>query len=214
MSLRSRILLLILSATLLPVLPVLWGLLLNRADTIAHAQQELSGRTERIASELDNRISGTAQLLFGLSQVPVLGHADKVACSAFLSDVLKEHPQYTGLLTVTPNGQLHCDSLKLGRTLDLTDRSYYQRALQGDSDMVEPAVGRLTGKGVLQIAHAVRDANGTLQYILLASLNLDDFGRTVARTLPYAGTNFQIWNDNVSLVMDYPGARRSGPKTG
>ena len=205
MSLRSRILLLILSATLLPLLPVLWGLLMSRADTIARAQQEFSGRTQRIASELDNRVSGTSQLLFGLSRVPLLGGTDKAACSAFLADVLKEHPQYTGLLTILPNGQLHCDSLKSGRTLDLTDRSYFQRALKGERDVVEPAIGRLTGKGVLQIAHPVRDVTGTLQYILVASLNLDDFGRAVAATLPYAGMNFQIWNDDGSLVMDHPG---------
>lgn len=205
MSLRSRILLLILSASLLPVLPVLWGLLLNRADTIARAQQQLSGRTERIASELDNRISGTAQLLFGLSRVPVLGGTDKAACSTFLADVLKEHSQYTGILTIWPNGQLHCDSLKSGRSLDLRDRSYFQRVLRGEPDVVEPAIGRLTGKGVLQIAHSVRDSTGKLQYILLASLNLDDFGSAIARTLPYTDTNFQIWNDDGSLVMDYPG---------
>ncbi|OYT92210.1 MAG: GGDEF-domain containing protein [Burkholderiales bacterium PBB3] len=205
MSLRSRILLLILSATLLPILPMLWGLLHSRADTIARAQQELSSRTDRIASELDNGISGTAQLLFGLGHVPLLARGDKAACSDFLADVLKEHPQYTGLLTILPSGQLHCDSLKSGRTLDVRDRSYFQRAIKGAPSVPEPAIGRLTGKGVLQIAHPVRDAAGRLQYILLASLNLDDFGHAVARTLPYAGTNFQIWNDNVSLVMDYPG---------
>ena len=214
MSLRSRILWLILTATLLPLLPVLWGLLMNRADTIARAQQELSGRTERIAGELDNRVSGTAQLLFGLGQVALLGSPDRAACSAFLADVLKAPPQYTGLLTILPNGQLHCDSLQSGRKLDLTDRSYFQRARQGGQYVVEPAIGRLTGKGVLQIAHPVRDAAGTLQYILLASLNLDAFGHAVAATLPYAGMNFQIWNDDASLVMDNPGPGAAALKPG
>lgn len=205
-SLRTRILLLILSATLLPMLAVLWSLLAHRSETIVRAQQQLSTRTEGIASELDNRISGTAQLLFGLGRVAVVGSADKAACSNFLADVLKEHPQYTGLLTILPNGQLHCDSLRSGRTLNLTDRSYFQRALLSTQDVLEPAIGRLTGKGVLQIAHPVRDAAGTLQYILLASLNLDDFGRSIASMLPYTGMNFQIWNEDASMVMDYPGA--------
>jgi len=205
-SLRSRILLLILSATLLPMLPVLWGLLANRTDTIVRAQQQLSNRTDGIASELDNRISGTSQLLFGLSRVAEVGAADKAVCSSFLADVLKEHPQYTGLLTILPNGQLHCDSLRSGRTLNLTDRGYFQRALVSTHDVLEPAIGRLTGKGVLQIAHPVRDTAGKLQYILLASLNMDDFGRSVAPTLPYPGMNLQIWNEDASMVMDYPGA--------
>ncbi|HEX5784105.1 MAG TPA: hypothetical protein VFY35_05200, partial [Burkholderiaceae bacterium] len=71
----------------------------------------------------DDRVSGTAQLLFGLGRVPLVGQADKVACSAFLAGVLQEHPQYTGLLTILPNGQLHCDSLQTGRVLNLSTPS-------------------------------------------------------------------------------------------
>ncbi|OYU46622.1 MAG: GGDEF-domain containing protein [Burkholderiales bacterium PBB4] len=205
MSLRSRILWLILLASLLPLLPVLWGLNANRIDTIARAQTQLSNRTEGIAAELDSRISGTTQLLFGLSRVPLLATADKPTCSAFLANVLKEHPQYTGLLTILPNGQLHCDSLKTGRALNLTDRAYFQRALQSTQYVVEPTIGRLTGKGVLQIALPVRSASGALLYVLLASLNLDDFGKQMAATLPYQGMNLQIWNDNASFVLDHPG---------
>lgn len=207
MSLRLRVLSLVLAATLLPVLAMLWLLLQNRADTISHAHEQLTNRVEAIASDLDDRVSGTAQLLFGLGRVPLVGQADKVACSAFLADVLKEHPQYTGLLTILPNGQLHCDSLQTGRALNLSDRGYFQRALQSKRYVVEPVIGRLTGKGVLQIAYPVRDPAGHLLYVLLASLNLDDFGRTVAAKLPYERMNFQIWSDDGKLVMDHPGSK-------
>ena len=213
MSLRARILLLILASSLLPVFGVLWVLLANRADTLTRAQEQLKLRTETIASDLDDRISGTSQLLFGLSRVPTVTSADKVACSRFLGDVLREHPQYTGLLTILPNGQLHCDSLQTGRSLNLTDRSYFKQAVQSNRFVVEPAIGRLTGKGVLQVAYPMRDAEGTLQGVLLASLDMDDFGHTVAASLPYEGMNFQIWNDDGSIVMDNPatGARALKP---
>lgn len=206
MSLRARILTLILVSSLLPVLAVLWVLLANRADTISKARDQLTVRAEAVASDLDDRISGTAQLLFGLGRVPLVGSTDKSACSNFLADVLKEHPQYTGLLTIWPDGQLHCDSLKTGRMLNLTDRGYFQRASKSSRYVVEPVIGRLTGKGVLQIAYPVRNQSGTLQYILLASLNLDEFGRSTALNLPYEQMNFQIWSDDGSMVMDYPGA--------
>jgi len=205
MSLRARILTLILVSSLLPVLAVLWVLLANRADTISRAHNQLTASAEAVASDLDDRISGTAQLLFGLGRVPLVGSADKSECSSFLADVLKEHPQYTGLLTIWPDGQLHCDSLKTGRVLNLTDRGYFQRASKSSKYVVEPVVGRLTGKSVLQIAYPVRDELGALQYVLLASLNLDDFGRAAVLNLPYGHMNFQIWNDDGSMIMDYPG---------
>lgn len=205
LSLRNRILLLIVLASLLPLIPVMLGLSANRTATIAQAHMQLIKRTEGIALDLESRVSGTAQLLFGLSRVPLLATGDKAACSSFLGDVLKEHPQYTGLLTLLPNGQLHCDSLKTGRSLNVSDRAYFKQALTSSRYVVEPTIGRLTGKGVLQIALPVRNNSGVLQYVLLASLNLDDFGKLKALGLPYPGMNLQIWNADSSIVMDFPG---------
>lgn len=205
MSLRARILMLVLAASVLPVLAMLWLLLENRATTVAQARDQLIARGEIIAKDLDDKIAGTVQLLFGLGRVPIVGSEDKASCSAFLADVLKEHPQYTGLLTIEPDGTLHCDSLRTGRNLKLTDRLYFQQALTSHGPVVEAVVGRLTGKGVLQIAYPVRAEDGALRYILLASLDMEAYGRAVAQALPYARMHFQVWNRDGSVVMDHPG---------
>ena len=205
MSLRARILLLVLAASLLPVLAMLWLLLENRASTMAQARNQLIARAESIAHDVDDKIAGTAQLLFGLGRVPLLAGDDRAACSDFLADVLKEHPQYTGLLTIWPDGSLHCDSLRTGRVLNVSDRRYFQQALKSQGPVVEPVIGRLTGKGVLQIAYPVRGAEGTLRFILLASLDMDALGREVAEALPYARMHFQVWNRDGSVIMDHPG---------
>lgn len=212
MSLRARILLLVLAASMLPVLAVLWLLLENRVATGELAREQLMARAETLASELDDKIAGTAQLLFGLGRVPVVGGDDKAACSKFLADVLKEHPQYTGLLTIKPDGTLFCDSLRSGRHLKLNDRQYFQQALTSLGPVLEPVIGRLTGIGVLQIAYPVRAPDGALQYILLASLDMEAYGRSVAQTLPYTHMHFQIWNRDGSVIMDHPGPGAS--KTG
>ena len=205
MSLRARILWLVLAASVLPVLALLWLLLENRAVTGDLAREQLMTQAETIAGELDDKIAGTAQLLFGLGRVPVVGGDDKAACSEFLADVLKEHPQYTGLLTIKPDGTLFCDSLRSGRHLKLNDRRYFQQALTSLGPVVEPVIGRLTGIGVLQIAYPVRAPDNALRYILLASLDMDTYGRTVAQTLPFAQMHFQIWNRDGSIIMDHPG---------
>ncbi|MBL8475521.1 MAG: EAL domain-containing protein [Methyloversatilis sp.] len=214
MSLRMRILLLALAASVLPVLAMLWLLLENRSATVAQAREQLIARTDIIANELDDRIAGTVQLLFGLGRVSVVGSDDKAACSAFLADVLKEHPQYTGILTILPDGRLYCDSLRSGRTLQLNDRGYFRQALTSDGPVVEPVIGRLTGKGVLQIAYPVRAADGALRFILLASLDMDNYGRAVAKALPYARMHFQVWNHDGSIVMDFPGAQQTAMDIG
>ena len=160
MSLRARILSLVLGAALLPVLALIGLLLEHRQTEVAAARQRLGAMAQGLAAELENRTSGTAQLLFGLGHVPVLKKGDRQACSDFLADVLKEHPQYTGLLTILPDGQLHCDSLRSGRRLDLNDRRYFVRARSSTRHVIEPVVGRIgpdTGGDLLKLREILVD---------------------------------------------------------
>ncbi len=203
-SLRARILWLVLAATLLPVLAMVLLLLQQRANTLADARGQLVARAEAIGHDLDDKVSGTAQLLFGLGRIPSLDDPDKDACSAFLAEVLREHPQYTGLLTIRPDGSLHCDSLRSGRTLDLRDRWYFQQALVSTGPVFEPVVGRLTGKGVVQIAYPVRDASGVLRFVMLASFDLAAYGAAVSAALPYPDMGFEVWNADGQVMFQIP----------
>ena len=174
MSIRSRLLLLVLLAIALPTL--LGGLRFvhDRQQEIAKAVAALSVEADDIAAAVHEKILGTAQLHYGLARARDLDTADRAACSAFLSAVRAEYPQYTGILTIDPDGRLFCDSLGTGRDLDLRDRGYFQQALRQSSGVaLEPTFGRLTGISVLQIAYPARDAAGKLRFVLLASLNLE-----------------------------------------
>ena len=73
---------------------------------------------------------------------------DKAACSAFLSAVREEYPQFTGILTINPDGSLFCDSLRTDRTLDLRDRAYFKQAL--------------VAHGVVTLRARVRPADGDI----------------------------------------------------
>src|SRR5262245_29382340 len=176
MSLRTRLLVLVALATLVPAILVGLRFFQNRTSEIAAAVVTLSASANNIASDLDDKIQGTAQLLYGLARAHDLDTRDKAACSAFLSAVREEYPQYTGILTIDPDGQLFCDSLRTGRTLDLNDRDYFRRALVAHGVVtLEPVFGRLTGTSVLQIAYPARAESGQLKLVLLASFNLQKF---------------------------------------
>jgi len=185
MSIRARLLLLILFATLIPVLVAGMQFLKHRESEIADAQRDLVASAQRTALVLRDTVRATAQLHYGLSRARDLDTQDKAACSAFLADVLKEHPQYTGILTITPKGDLFCDSLRTGRVLNLTDRQYFQSALNSGNPLaVEPVFGRLTGRAVLQVAYAARRVNGEPAFVLLASLDLEKYMQPRAKSLP------------------------------
>jgi len=178
-------LLLILFATLIPALVAGIQFLERRDTEISGASEDLAASVQEIALDLKDIVRATAQLHYGLARAPELDTRDQAACSAFLADVLNEYPQYTGILTIKPSGDLFCDSLRSGRTMNLADRRYFQNALNpGNPLAVEAAFGRLTGTAVLQIAYAARDKMGELKFILLASLDLDKTMQSRSRTLP------------------------------
>nr|WP_247800528.1 hypothetical protein [Bradyrhizobium sp. 191] len=176
MSLRTRLLILVIAAMLVPAILVGLRFVQNRASEIDAALANLVASADDIAGDLDEKIKGTAQLHYGLARARDLDTRDGAACSAFLSDVREEYPQFTGILTIDPDGSLFCDSLRTNRTLDLNDRGYFKqvKGLHGVV-AVEPVFGRLTGLSVLQIAYPVRSDAGALKFVLLASFNLNKF---------------------------------------
>ncbi|MBR0965760.1 response regulator [Bradyrhizobium diazoefficiens] len=176
MSLRTRLLILIIAAMLVPAGLFALRFMQNRNSEIDAALASLAATADDIAGDLDGKIQGTAQLHYGLARARDLDTRDKAACSAFLSEVREEYPQFTGILTINPDGSLFCDSLRTDRTLDLRDRAYFKQVqdLRGGVAL-EPVFGRLTGLSVLQIAYPLRSEAGALKFVLLASFNLNKF---------------------------------------
>lgn len=205
MSLRTRILLLVLLATLVPA--AIWAYLLadDRGRAIAEAQEKLQAAGSLIADDLHDAVRSTAQLEYGLARARDLDTGDRAACSNFLAGVLTEHPQYTGLLTVRPDGTLFCDSLRTGRELQLADRRYFQEALAPNTRLaLEPVFGRLTGKAVMQIAYPARDERGAVRFVLLASLDLDKLMRTRARSVPFETAVLALMDGKGTVLTWHP----------
>jgi signal transduction histidine kinase len=205
MSLRTRILLLVLLATLVPA--AIWAYVLagDRGRAVAEAQEKLQAAGRLIADDLHDAVRSTAQLEYGLARARDLDTGDRAACSNFLAGVLKEHPQYTGLLTIRPDGTLFCDSLRSGRALQLQDRRYFREAMAPKARLaLEPTFGRLTGKAVMQIASPARDEAGAVKFVLLASLDLERLMRGRARSVPYETAVLVLMDGNGVVLTWHP----------
>jgi signal transduction histidine kinase/CheY-like chemotaxis protein len=197
MSLRTRLLILVMAAMLVPAILVGLRFVQNRTSEINAALANLSATADDISNDLGEKIQGTAQLHYGLARARDLDTSDKAACSAFLSAVREEYPQFTGILTINPDGSLFCDSLRTNRTLDLRDRTYFKQALTATGVVtLEPVFGRLTGISVLQIAYPVRSESSALKFILLASFNLKKFAEYHDK---------RLLDDNEILLVDRKG---------
>jgi diguanylate cyclase (GGDEF)-like protein len=211
-TIRRRLLLLVLGTALLPALLVGGRYYQDRGKEIDATIGGLAATARTIASSFDAKVQATTQLHFGLSRARDLAGRDKAACSNFLAEVLEKNPQFTGILTIDPDGSLFCDSLRTGRVLDLRDRNYFKQALATRSVVIEPVFGRLTGSAILQIAHPARDETGRLQFVLLASLDLDRLMREQVRNLQ-PGLDVLL-ADAKGTVLTWSSARRPPGKPG
>ncbi|MBX3650824.1 MAG: hypothetical protein KF771_05575 [Burkholderiales bacterium] len=206
MSIRARLLLLILFATLVPALAGVFHFVETRDAEVADAGRRLATEAGRVAGELQDIIKGTAQLHYGLSRARDLETPDRDTCSRFLGNVLKAHPQYTGILTINPDGRLFCDSLRTGRDLDLNDRRYFREAMKSAGPVaVEPAFGRLTGIAVMQVAYTARNDAGEPRFVLLASVNLEQIMRSRAKTLPLDDAVIALVDSAGTILSWQPG---------
>jgi diguanylate cyclase (GGDEF)-like protein len=212
-TIRLRLLLLVLGTTLLPAILVGGRYYQDRGKEIEATISGLAATARTIASNFDAKVQATTQLHFGLSRARDIGGRDKAACSNFLSEVLEKNPQFTGILTIDPDGSLFCDSLRTGRVLDLRDRDYFKRALSTtQSVVIEPVFGRLTGSAVLQIAYPARDEARRLQFVLLASLDLDRLMKEQIQNLPQ-GLDVLL-ADGKGTILTWSRARPGAGKPG
>jgi signal transduction histidine kinase/CheY-like chemotaxis protein len=208
MSIRTRLLLIALAAALVPALLAGWRFVEERDREIAAAARRLPAIAGGIATDLVEKINGAEQLHYGLARARELDTFDRNACSAFLQGVREKYWQYTGILTINPDGRLFCDSLGTGRNLDLNDRDYFRRAkLAYDAVAIQPAFGRLTGVSVLQIAYPARTESGELKFVLLASLNLARMAQTHMQRLVVPGLEIVLMDhQGVVLASTAPSA--------
>jgi len=207
MSIRKRLLLIVILAMLPPLVLIGVRFIQDYNSQTAHAADDLTRIADGVAASLDEKIQGTSQLLYGLARAPELATTDRAACSKFLSEVREEYPVYTGILTINPDGQLFCDSLDTGRNLDLRDRNYFQRAAAGVMGIIlEPTFGRLTNLAVIQIAFPVRATDGTLQRVILASLNVSRLLETNLKKTLRGNTQVVIVDRHGTVLAGYPGS--------
>ena len=208
MNIRTRLMFLVLLATLLPAGLIGMRFIQDRAENIEIAKHHLEDASNSLAVRIASSIQGTKQLHIGLARAKDLDTGDKLACSSFLSNVREANPQYTGILTITPEGQLFCDSLLTGRTLDLRDRGYFRQALvTAEGITLEPVFGKLTGIPVLQIAYPVRGESGSVKFVLLASLNLDNLIKQYMSEHPQAKFEIALTDNKGKVLVGQPSER-------
>ena len=130
-SIRTRLILLL----LIVQVPV-YGLILysdiEQREHQTHTVQDQAMQTAlRASSEYKDLIEDSNELLATLAQIPDVRHADSASCNTIVTSILKQYPQshYSNIGVIKPDGTLVCSAVPVTGTVNMADRSHFQRAL-------------------------------------------------------------------------------------
>ncbi len=178
MNIRTRLLFLVLFAVLVPAIFVGLRVVQDRNSDIAEATRYVGLIARNVASDLDEKIRGTAQLLYGITSASALQARETALCSEYLMTVRDTYPQYVSIVASEADGAVSCSSLGIERSMNLSDSNYFKKVMAGaEGPILEPLFGRVSNRPVLMVGFPVRHLDNSLRFLIVAGLDLAKFAQ-------------------------------------
>ncbi len=188
-SIRQKLLLLLL-VIFLPALGIIVASGLHqRRDAILKAQANASLLAQSLAAQQSQIANSTKTMLSVLAQLRQVQSLNAPACNELFRELRLRYPFYSTISAVTPDGNLFASSEPFQPGVNLSDRKHIQDAIRTlDFSVGEYIVGRVSKVNSLNFTFPVLDAQKKLVAVLIAGLNLDEFGRFISTVNLPAGS--------------------------
>lgn len=196
-NLRVRFLLLVLVAAL-PALGLLFITASEqRSAAVAQTKTTAQGYANLAAGDHARQIEATRQLLTVLARLPEL-RGDPATCAHFLAGLLPTFPLYANLGVIAPDGRLVCSAVAATGPIDLSDRPYFQKAVQTrDFAVGQYQLGRITKTATLNCGYPILDEQKRLVGVVFAALSLTWLSQLAAQA--------QLPSGSVLMIIDRQG---------
>jgi len=203
--LRTRLVQLV----LLAVLPAL-ALILYSAN-VEHQSARTTGEMQSFrvaktaAASYERVIEATRQLLMTTARLPVVTVRDPSGCSNRLGELLRLYPFYTNLSAATSDGTVFCSAMSNGDKINISDRSYFQRAQQDRGFSVgEYQIGRRTGKPAINFGYPIIEQSGNVEAVVFAALDLAWLNRLAAEAQLPSNSTLTVADERGTILSGVP----------
>jgi putative nucleotidyltransferase with HDIG domain len=203
--LRSRLLLLALSAALPPLIILSLAINNQRAQARRLAFDQALGLARVVALGQDRVIEEMDQLLAVTALVPEVRSPDRQICSSFLASLLKRDPYTANLGVIEPDGYIYCSALPIAEPIYAGDRSYYQKAIASHGFAVgDYIIGRITGIPSINFGYPMYDRNDDLIGVAFVAIDLRWLTNLAAEAELPAGTTVIVIDPKGLILTRYP----------
>ena len=126
-------------------------------------------------------------------------------CTSTFADLLKNYPIYTTLALADVNGDIVCTGLPPTQTVNVSDRSWFQKVIQTRNFAVgDYQIGTASKKAIVVFANPIFDMDNQLKSIIFASLDLTSVSELIGRTHLLPGMTFAAFNQDGVALFRYP----------
>jgi diguanylate cyclase (GGDEF)-like protein len=207
LSIRARLIVLALLAVGPLMLERVHGLERARADRSERAYAEATELAHRGADAQREIIYSTRALLQVVARAYTRLPHDPGSCDKTLPDLSERIPWITSLSVAGTDGRIICSTEANAAGLNLADRAYFQDAVRSREFTVSDYVVRRLDQvpALLAAFPAVRDG-GTLEGVIIASLDLKWIGELAATAAQSPGTSVLLIDGRGTLIAASDGA--------
>ena len=128
------------------------------------------------------------------------------ACTALLTSLLKQQPIYHNLGVARANGDLFCSVLPFTQPVNVTNSSWFHRAVQRRDFSLGTIQESLVNREFIVASggYPVFDATNRLQAVIAASLDLGRLNQLATRVQLPRGTTLTAIDRNGIILARYP----------
>jgi PAS domain S-box-containing protein len=165
-----------------------------------------------VSAEQQRIVEGAEQVLDVISGAPSVQDGMPQLCSRLLANLLEQAPRYNTAVVMGLDGHYVCAPGPFDRAADMSDRAYFQLALQkGGFAVGDYAVSRWSKQPTIHMAKPFRTRDGTVAGVVAVGLSIDWLGQQLSRLALPPGAVASVIDRNGTVLARYPdGARFVG----
>jgi len=200
--LQTKLIMLVLLSSL-PALGVIFAMnQYYRAEALSQEKAELNSQAERFAQYHQDMVNRAENVLRLLTHSQVVRDQKNPACERFLADVLHDlGPVFANLLVISPEGMETCNAVAPGKFVNLSDRSYFIKAMSTRKAAVgEYIIGRTTGTPVIGVAYPFV-SDGHVPFLMATTLQLERINQLASQNMQSSDHHLTIIDPKGTVLL-------------
>ncbi|HWW83385.1 MAG TPA: PAS domain S-box protein, partial [Vicinamibacterales bacterium] len=171
--------------------------------------QENLRLTRLAADQVASAFIGAQRFLQTFSLLPGLASFNPADCAQVAATALRDHPNFSALAMVKPDGAILCSSAGARGLRPVADRDWFRRVMRAKTSVLgEYQISQINGSPVIVVAHPIFDVAGRVQRVLALGIELGGLEQFMSTVKLGKESTISVFDRNRTIVARHPDGER------